>query len=179
MNKNEIHARFECTREGRVTLTQQGHSPITVTIRDGWAVGLVVRRIDRPEHEYQCVMWENDPALGIRLHVTGDLHCRLTDVLVGQHHSECTIVYSNGSIALREPHDAREVDSDPEESPISDEQMHVLDLLVRAREVIADDVLQLGYYSGPDAAMRAKNQADRELLDALQMVTRDARKRLR
>ena len=56
-------------------------------------------------------------------------------------------------------------------------QRRVLDLLASVHDQCVDDVIHLGYYKGPDAALHAKNQVDREMIDALTMLVRKSRSR--
>jgi hypothetical protein len=180
METNEIHARITADREGRVTLTQPNESPITVTLQEGWAVVLIVQRLDRPDTEWQAVCIEN-ACSGLILHVTGDSHAKLQDVVVGPQHTSATVVYSNAKLRLKEPHNARPRRAEAEpvqvEQEIGETQRRVLDILASAHDEIVEDVLRSGVYSGPDASLHAKNQADRELLDVLVQAVRSARLR--
>lgn len=182
MDKNEIHARITADREGRVTLTEPGKDPITVTLREGWAVVLIAQRYDRPDTEWQAICIEN-ACSGLILHVTGDSHAKLHDVVVGPQHTSATVVYSNGRLRLKEPYNAKsrraEVEPVEVEQEIGETQRRVLDVLAGLHDALVDDVMLLGTYSGPDAPLRAKNQVDRELHDVLQQVIRKGRHQLR
>lgn len=72
-------------------------------------------------------------------------------------------------------------DPDPVEveQEIGETQRRVLDVLAGAWDAIVDDVVHLGQYKGPDAAHHAKNQADRELHDAIVHLVRQTRRTLR
>jgi hypothetical protein len=56
---------------------------------------------------------------------------------------------------------------------LSDTQQRVLDLLTRVHDQLADEAER--FYRGPDAALHAANQADRELEEALLSLARSKR----
>ena len=59
---------------------------------------------------------------------------------------------------------------------IGETEARCLDTLAGVHDVLVGDIIEAKAYSGPDAALRAKNQADRELHDLLVDLVRAKRK---